>query len=220
MDLVDEGVLVADDVAGGPPHADIGVVALRHEDLTESTRIPGRLLLGEEDLELVQALHVERKRAFLAVDLDGVVIAAPVGEARSLQRTDRAIFKRHGGGEGVVHRNRTLAAVCRLALVGEGRRGGADGRQLADEEPRQIDDVRAEVANRAGSRLPSVEPPCHAESGVHEPVLQIAGAEVVDASEATFLDDLAHQPDGGHEAVVEAAHVNDAGSRGRLPHLS
>jgi hypothetical protein len=29
VDLVDDGVLVADDVAGGPPDADIGVVALR-----------------------------------------------------------------------------------------------------------------------------------------------------------------------------------------------
>jgi hypothetical protein len=80
--------------------------------------------------------------------------------------------------------------------------------------------VRAEVANRAGASLIHVEAPRHAEGGVHEPILQIAGAKMVDAPEAAILNDLAHQANGGDEAVVEATHVDDSSRLRRLPHLA
>ncbi len=71
----------------------------------------------------------------------------------------------------------------------------ADGGRLADEEARQIDDVRAEVADGAGARLPSRRGARSCGSRVGEPVLQVARAEMIDATQAPFLDDLAHQAD-------------------------
>ncbi len=41
--------------------------------------------------------------AFLAVDLQRQRILAPGGEARRLQRADRAVLELHGRGECVVH---------------------------------------------------------------------------------------------------------------------
>src|SRR5690242_3490379 len=43
---------------------------------------------------------------------------------------------------------------------------------------------------------------------------------MVDASQAPFLDDLAYQADRWHEAVVEAAQVDNTSRLGRLPHLA
>ena len=55
-----------------------------------------------------------------------------------------------------------------------------DFTDLADQEPRQVDDVRTQIAQRArpGRLLP--QPPVHREARVHEPVLQVRCAEVAD----------------------------------------
>ena len=80
----------------------------------------------------------------------------------------------------------------------------ADG--LADEVARLVDHVRAEVAERArpGDRL--VEPPDLRELRVHDPLLVVAPAEVVDLAELAGVDHLLRQPDRREEAVVEGGH--------------
>ena len=50
-----------------------------------------------------------------------------------------------------------------------------------------------------------------------EPLLQVARAEVEDLAELAGLEQLARQPHRGHEAVVERAHVLDAGRGDALP---
>src|SRR5439155_11356578 len=93
-----------------------------------------------------------------------------------------------------------------------------DGDDLADEVARQVDDVGAEVAEGAGSGPGGIEPP---EGRVRAPAprLQVAGAEVDDLAELAGLEQLAREPDGGDEAVVEAAHVLYACTLGRSPYF-
>ena len=93
-----------------------------------------------------------------------------------------------------------------------------DRRDLADEEAREIDHVRAEVAEGARSRLLGLEAP-RGEGRVVAPVLEVAAAEVADLAELAGLDQLAGQPHRRHEAVVEAAQVLDARRRHALPDL-
>ena len=87
---------------------------------------------------------------------------------------------------------------------------------LAVQEPREVDDVRAEVTERAGARFARLEAPC-VERRVVAPVLQVPAAEVADLPQFARLDQLAREPDCRHEPVVEAAEVLDAGRRDLLP---
>ena len=75
----------------------------------------------------------------------------------------------------------------------------------------------ADVAEGARARAVAVEAPAVRRGRVGEPVLEIGGAEAVDLAELLGGDQLAREPDRGHEAVVEAAHVDDAGGRGGGP---
>ena len=89
---------------------------------------------------------------------------------------------------------------------------------LADQVAGQVDDVRAEVAERARTRRPSLSKRQSVVVG-GAPLLQVGAAEVGDLAELAGLDDLAGEPDGRHEAVVEGAHVLDAGGLDALPGL-
>src|SRR5829696_3008539 len=93
-----------------------------------------------------------------------------------------------------------------------------DGSDLADEVAAKVDDVGAEVAERAGARLRAVEAPRH-QSCVKAPVLQVARAEVMDLAQLAARDQLPREPHGRHEAVVEGAHVDHTGSGDALPDL-
>ncbi len=73
----------------------------------------------------------------------------------------------------------------------------------------------AEIAERARARGLLLEPP---DLGVgRAPVLQVAAPEVLDLAELPGLEQLAGQPHGRHEAVVEGAQVDDAGRLHALP---
>jgi len=85
------------------------------------------------------------------------------------------------------------------------------------EIPGEIDDVRPEVADRAGAGLSAIEAP-DALVGIPAPALQIGGPEVDDVADAARLQDLPREPHSWDEAVVEAAHVLDAGSVRLHPH--
>ena len=93
-----------------------------------------------------------------------------------------------------------------------------DRRDLAVQEAREVDDVGAEVAERARAGLVRLEAP-RVERRVVAPVLEVAAAEVPDLAELAGLDHLPGQPDGRHEAVVERAEVLHAGRRDPPPDL-
>ena len=82
----------------------------------------------------------------------------------------------------------------------------------------EVDDVRAEVAERAGAGLVGIEAP-RVERRVVAPVLQVAAAEVADLPQLARVDHLAREPHRRDEAVVERAQVLDAGRGDRLPDL-
>ena len=198
-ELVDEGVAPADDVPGRPPEPHVRVLFLGDEDTAESLRV--------RHVELVQPLDVERGRALGPVDLERVRVDAAAGEARGFERPGDAVLELDRGDEVVVHFPPGHDCANR----------GRDRRDLADEVPREVDDVRAEITEGAGPCLSGIEPP-GALVRIPAPRLEVARAEVDDVAELARVQELADEAHGGHEAVVEAAHVHDAGLLGFLPH--
>src|SRR5207249_5151182 len=92
-----------------------------------------------------------------------------------------------------------------------------DRLDLADEVAPEVDHVRAEVAERTGAGGGLLEAPDLVVD--RPPLLQVAAAEVVELAELAGLDQLAGEPNRRHEAVVERAHVDDAGRRNALPQV-
>src|SRR5205085_11532796 len=90
------------------------------------------------------------------------------------------------------------------------------GRDLADEVAGEVDDVGAEVAERARAGLVGMEAP-GVERRVVAPVLEVAAAEVTDLAQLARLDQLAREAYRRHEAVVERAQVLDARRGDLLP---
>src|SRR5436190_882786 len=76
-ELVDERLAPADDVTMRPPEAHERVLRLGDEDAAEPVRVA--------NLELVQALHVERERPLRPVDLEGVRVRVADRELRAFQ---------------------------------------------------------------------------------------------------------------------------------------
>ena len=70
----------------------------------------------------------------------------------------------------------------------------------------QVDDVRADVAERAGAGLVLVQPPAHRGGGVGDPVLEVLRADVPHGADPALLDQPAGQRDGRDAAVGEADH--------------
>src|SRR5918992_2669278 len=89
VQLVDEGVLPADDVPVGPPVLPERVVGLGDEHRAEALR-PLRVL------QLVEPLEVEGERPLRPVDLPGEGVLAAVREARGLDRAHGAVLERDG----------------------------------------------------------------------------------------------------------------------------
>src|SRR5690606_2933269 len=95
--LVDEAVLVAEAVAGGPPRLHVRVVRLGDEDPPEAGggRRLGRAVVGED----VHVLAVAGARTGLAVDLDPRGVLPAPGEAGRLEdrrRTGREARREQG----------------------------------------------------------------------------------------------------------------------------
>ena len=79
----------------------------------------------------------------------------------------------------------------------------------------EVDDVGADVAERAGAGLGLVEPPRQRRLGVGDPVLEVLRPHVPDLADPALGDELAGQRDRRHPAVGEADHRAHA-VRGRL----
>ena len=176
--------------------------------LTSTVLKPRAVAVGAEHLQLVQALHVEGERSLRPVDLPLEGVAAAEREPRRLDRADGAVLELDRG----------LDRVVDLPPGQERLHEPGDGRDLAVQEPREVDHVRAEVAERAGAGLVDVEAP-RVERRVVAPVLEVAAAEVPDLAELAGLDHLPRQPNGRHEAVVEPAEVLHARRSDAAPDL-
>ncbi len=89
---------------------------------------------------------------------------------------------------------------------------------LTDEETAEIDDVSRQIANRSRARFLGAEPP-GVEARILGPVLEVARSEVANLSDLAAFDELAGEPDRGHEPVVEAAKMLDPRRRHSRPDL-
>src|SRR5439155_18686992 len=105
--------------------------------------------VGAEDLELVQALHVEGERSLRSIDLPLERVATAEREPRRLDRADGAVLELDRG----------LDRVVDLPTGQERLHEPGDRRELPVQEARQVDDVRAEVAERAGACRVRIEAP-------------------------------------------------------------
>ena len=171
---------------------------LGHQDPAEALLRGGRRRVVE--LQLVEAFQVEHHRAERAVDLDPQAVLAAGGEPGRLVRGDRAAVEpgqeQRGVVDGDLARGRRRGAVAgrggQAARLGRqrpllderlGQRADA-GDPLAGDELGQVDDVRADVAERAGAGLVLLQPPHQRELRVDDPVLQVDRADVPDRRRA------------------------------------
>jgi hypothetical protein len=164
--------------------------------------------VGAEDLQLVQPLHVEGERGLLAVDLPLERVPPAERKPGRLDRPDRRVLELD------CRLDRVVDLATRQKRLHERRHR----RDISDQVPREVDHVRAQIAERTGSRLAGMEAP-GVQGRVVTPVLQVPPAEVADVAEITGVDDLAGEPHGRDEAVVERAQVSDTGRRDGPPDL-
>ncbi len=88
---MNESVLVANDMSGWPPGADVGVLGLRHDNGLEGLQF--RRLCAIVEFQFVHALQVEGNTSLAAVNLEGVEVPAAAGESRRLENSHAAILE-------------------------------------------------------------------------------------------------------------------------------
>src|SRR5919201_594557 len=204
VQLVDEGVSPADDVARWPPVPRERVLGLCDEHTLEAA-CP--VAVGAEDLQLVEALHVEEEGSLGAVDLPLERVSPAECESSRLDRADRAILKL----------DRRLDCVVDLAPWDECAHEASDGLDLPDEVASEVDHVSREIAEGSRTSCPAVEAPDL--FGGIAPVLKVPTPEVTQLAELGCIDHLSREAHGGNKAVVERAHVLDASRRDAAPDL-
>ena len=229
VDLVYERVLPADDVSAGPPAPDERVRLIGDEN-----RLPALdeiLVFAAEELDLVHALEVEADASIAAVELEMVAVPVAGSEAGGLEGAYRAVLEPRQEKGRVVNSDfahlpgRFCTQSAGLggkerALLDEGFHHPADGFELAAEIPRQVNNVRVQIAVRAGAGLILLQPPDERELRINDPILQINGAEVIGGPDHTALDHPLGQRNRRNHTVVEVDHVDDAGLFHGLDHLA
>ena len=150
-----------------------------------------------------------------AVDLDADGVLAAVGEAGGLEDAERAAAELRQERRGVVHGDLAPAGAGRAGqsgvlarqrpLVDEGAQAAGDpGDRVAGDELGEVDDVGADVAERARACLGLVQPPRQRRLRVDDPVLEVLRPDVVQRAEPALGHELAGQRDGRDPAVGEA----------------
>ena len=86
--LVDEGVLVAEAVAVGPPRIDVRVAVAAAGDVDRRPPLHRSVVAQVVELQLVQSLEVEPQRASITVDLETVGVVIAGGEASGFEAGD------------------------------------------------------------------------------------------------------------------------------------
>src|SRR5712692_9730836 len=174
-----------------PPGVGVGVDALGHaENVVKSLHL-GRLL-GRIELQDVEVLEVERDGSLVTVDLERVLVLASAGEAGGFERSERAALESCEQNRRVVHRYLRFArgAGCDRALLDEGLERSRNFGNLAAQIAAEVDDVGSEVAQRAAAGGLGAEAPDQVQVGRHGPILQVAGAKMIDLPQPSFLDQL------------------------------
>src|SRR5260221_10275680 len=85
----DEGVLVADDVAGLPEVGGVGVVRTRYQQAAAALLVSR--VGGVEEIQTVQVFEVESHHALRPVDIEGLAVLASNRVARGLEAAYAAV---------------------------------------------------------------------------------------------------------------------------------
>src|SRR5262249_12446734 len=99
---------------------------------------------------------------------------------------------------GVLDFDGGAATFGAVALIDEDAAGAGYRDNVARKVVGEVHEVRVQVAGDAGAGHVFIHAPEEGHGGVHGPVLQIEGAEMVDAADAAFVDQLAGEGDGGN----------------------
>ena len=170
-----------------------------------------------EEVQDVHVLEVERDAAARAVDLDAdrvlaaeakrvaskTPIAPPRKSARKVAASSTVTLPRAGAGRA----GQAGVLAGQRPLVDEGAQPAGDaGDGVAGDELGEVDDVGADVAERAGAGLVLVQAPRQRRLRVDDPVLEVLRPHVVQRAEPALGDELPGQGDGRHAPVGEADH--------------
>ena len=146
--------------------------------------------LLEVELECVHALQVEGQAAAFAVDLETVLVLAARREAGGLDAPDGTVLEAQQRQRGVIHVHLSpAAAIGEGALRDEGLEQPADFAHLSHQVAGEVQGVGGDVPQRAGARPRLLHPPAQGRVGIHDPVLQVAAAEVADAPKLALFED-------------------------------
>src|SRR5258706_3139108 len=209
-------MLIPNDVRIGPPRVRVGMAAAvgGHDRRPTLHFAVDRAVV---EVEVVHVFEVEHDRAFFAVDLQAVLVLIAGGEAGRFEGASGAPLETREKRGGVIDINFTFlgrpprraggdaalaAGLWDLALLDESFGDAAiDGVELvARNKPRHVDDVRAQIAVRAGAGDFLAEAPDERDVRAG-PVLEIVSADVIDATEPPLLHKLVGERDGGTTAV-------------------
>src|SRR5690606_2753071 len=202
---MNEGMFVADDMAGRPPVRRIGVCRLRHVNRAEALIPFG--IFSEEDLELVHALEVECDRPDRPVDLEGVRVSTSGRKPRGVEASHRAIVEPGKEAHRIVDGDLTalgaspcrepgpdLASGLQRTLLDKRLRHPGDLDDVADEVLGQVDAVGSDITERSGPRQFLLQAPHEREFRIHDPVLEVVPTKMPNLADLPRIDDVLREP--------------------------
>ena len=174
--LIDEGVLVAEPVAVGPPRVDVRVAIAAAGDVDRRPPLHCSVVAQVVELQLVESFEVEPQRSSITMDLEAVCVVIAGGEASGFEAGDSPAAQPAEEQHGIVDGARRLGA--RRARAGAGdlaTRLAFENGALLDErvldrpldgddlltrdESDGVDDVGVEIAVGAGAGDVALESP-------------------------------------------------------------
>ncbi len=172
----------------------------------DPARTGGVAARGVEHLQLVEPLQVERDRPAVAVHLEGEAVLAAGGHPADLDARHHTVRGLQRRPRGVVDGDRLRAVGPRSGRHERPQVAGRRHHGLAEQVLHLVDDVRAEIAEHAGTGGLLAQPPGHRHSRIGQPVLEVRRPHLPHGADPA----LRHQPSGElerrHPPVVEADH--------------
>ena len=213
---VDEGVFVPNDVTGWPVVARVRVAAIGGLNHTETLTVIRILVIVI--LELIHPLHVEDNRALGAIDFKLVVVLASGSHTGGFKRSNSTTLKAGEENRAVIngdfaHLITGLAAqtVINLrkdwTLLHKCVHHPGNFRDLTHKVARHVNRMGNQVAMRATASDIALEAPNDREVWIHNPVLKIDAAPVINPAKVAILDHLFGQCDSRHATVVETNRI-------------
>src|SRR5581483_3774565 len=174
---VNEGVLVANEVTRRPPLVDVRMGRLRHQNVAEPLSIlPRRSGASRKKSQPIHLFEIENERTVAAIDFQSERILSSGRKTRRFQTRQRAVSK------SADHRHRIIDIdAATTALLHKCFAHCANIFEFAHQIPRKIDNVRADVAERARPGPVALQAPDQRKFWIDNPILRITRAKMKNA---------------------------------------